>query len=348
LTRRGVWRDWAGVKGILRSLIALMAATGGTPPTELRIFAKGKNASTKGEFIFDEKAAKAVMAAAAERGVEFPFDYNHGSTDPLGMLNPEMSGKAAGWCKLTIRNGELWATEIRWTESALKAIAAAEWRYVSPTFAHDKNNHVTALWAIALTNTPALHNLDPLVAASLTGEEPDERNTMEPLLVALGLAATASVTDALTAITVLRTQVQQLLTATGKATLSEALGAIEGLKAASVQVTTLSGKLAELEAATRLGEVNLLVEGALKDGKLAPAQKDWALSLGKADVAQLKGFLSTAPKIVGAAHEPKKGTEDETVQLTAEEAEGCRKVGLDPKKYLESKAASIARRTAAA
>lgn len=148
-------------------LVELRAAKGEPAPTELRLFAAGENASTQGTFIFDAKAAKSVMAAAATRGVDFPFDYNHGSTDPLGMLNPEMSGKAAGWCSLEVRDGELWAVNIRWTKNALSAIEAKEWRYISPTFVTDKEKRVVEVLAIALTNTPALHNLEPLVAASI-------------------------------------------------------------------------------------------------------------------------------------------------------------------------------------
>jgi phage I-like protein len=152
----------------LSSLILELRASSSASaaPTEFRIFAAGKNESTKGSFNFDEKSAKAVMAAAAERGVDIPIDYAHGTTDPMGMLNPEMAGKAAGWCSLELRDGELWAVNVRWTKNALAAIEAKEWRYISPTFAHDKDNRPQVLLAVALENVPALHNLEPLVAAS--------------------------------------------------------------------------------------------------------------------------------------------------------------------------------------
>jgi phage I-like protein len=140
------------------------------PPTELRLFRAGDNESMKGSFLFDTKSAKSVIDAIAERfpaaDRPIPLDYNHGSTDDLGMLNPEMSGKAAGWCSLEVRNGELWAVDISWTEAAAAAISAKEWRFISPTFGIDKDKRVTEILAVALTNTPALFDLEPLVAAS--------------------------------------------------------------------------------------------------------------------------------------------------------------------------------------
>jgi phage I-like protein len=392
------------VKGIIRSLIALTAAATGGAPTELRIFAKGKNSSEKGTFVFDEKAAEMVMAKAAERFPPtterpFPFDYNHGSTDPLGMLNPELSGKAAGWCRLELRAGELWAVDIAWTKNALAAIEAKEWRFISPTFTSDKSGRVTSLFAVALQNTPALHNLDPLVAASLaslastqdgwvpmclgrscsassiccqacpckqlcasmccctpppdpsdptqmsaadflTAAKATKEKTMDQLLIALGLAASASQADGLTAITSLRDGFHKLITATGKVTLSEALGAIEGLKVSSGQVAQLSAKLTELEAASRIAEVNGLVEAALKDAKIAPAQKDWAIALGKADVAQLKAFLSVAPKlVVTEGKKPPEAGDGKTVQLSGADLAVAKLLAVDTTKLAATKAA---------
>ena len=49
-----------------------------TPPTEFRIFKAGTNPSTKGPFLFDEKAASSVMGLYEKMGRRVTFDYDHG------------------------------------------------------------------------------------------------------------------------------------------------------------------------------------------------------------------------------------------------------------------------------
>lgn len=132
-------------------------------PLEFRIFKKGSNPSLKGDFAFDAKSAKEVMAFYKEHGTELSFDYEHAST----FEGKDVPGgaPAAGWFVPEVRDGELWATKIRWTEKAADFIKGREYRYFSPTFAA-KDGRVTKLISVALTNTPALSHTDPLVAAS--------------------------------------------------------------------------------------------------------------------------------------------------------------------------------------
>ena len=137
------------------------------PPTEFRIFTAGKVETTKGTFIFDEEAAAAVMADYKAHGVELMIDYDHASLAGL-VLDPAMAGKAAGWFTPELRSGELWATNVRWSPAAAQALGDAEWRYMSPAFDIDKDGRIISLCNVALTNLPATHNLDALVAASRT------------------------------------------------------------------------------------------------------------------------------------------------------------------------------------
>jgi hypothetical protein len=86
---------------------------GKAPPSEFRIFAAGKIETTKGSFLFDAKAADLVTASAQEWGNEFPVDYDHAmARGGLFVVDPAASGRAAGWFKPEIRNGELWATSV--------------------------------------------------------------------------------------------------------------------------------------------------------------------------------------------------------------------------------------------
>ena len=156
---------------------------GEEPPTEFRIFAAGKNESSKGSVIFDDEAAKRVLADYASQGNELMIDYDHYALE-TGMPDPAQAGKAAGWFNLEVRDGELWAVNVRWTEPAAEALRRREWRYISPAFYTDKNR-VTSLINVALTNLPATKKLQPLMAAServaLSGGKMDPKKIKEAL-----------------------------------------------------------------------------------------------------------------------------------------------------------------------
>lgn len=145
---------------MLRVAVAL---SDGAPPTEFRIFPAGKVETSKGVFVFDEKAAASVMAAYADQGNELMVDYDHASLSLA--LDPAQAGKAAGWFGLELRDGELWAVNVRWTEPAAAALARAEWRYFSPAFDHE-DGRILELVNVALTNIPATKKMTPLMAAS--------------------------------------------------------------------------------------------------------------------------------------------------------------------------------------
>jgi hypothetical protein len=118
----------------------------------------------KGTFVFDEKAAHHVRNEAEEFGNEFPLDYAHAMFTGFA-LNPAEAGKAAGWFRPEVRGGELWAASVTWTADATRYLKNREYRYISPTFEHE-DKRITRLLNVALTNIPASHNLQPLMAHS--------------------------------------------------------------------------------------------------------------------------------------------------------------------------------------
>lgn len=149
----------------LKLALPVTASDAPAPPTEFRIFTAGKVETTKGTFLFDVQAAAAVMADYEAHGIELMIDYDHASLAGL-VLDPAQAGKAAGWFTPEVRAGELWATNVRWTPAAAHALSNIEWRYMSPAFDVDESGRIVALCNVALTNLPATHNLDALVAAS--------------------------------------------------------------------------------------------------------------------------------------------------------------------------------------
>jgi phage I-like protein len=132
-------------------------------PVEFRIFSAGVNATEKGDWLFDEKAAATVMDGYARRGVDLTMDYEH-----MALADPPMVAPAA--CKRwvpQIRNGELWATECKWTDKAYGHLASGEYRYFSPAFTFDEETgRIREVLNVALTNIPAMRGIAPLVAAS--------------------------------------------------------------------------------------------------------------------------------------------------------------------------------------
>jgi phage I-like protein len=147
------------------SRVLCVALAGDTPPTEFRVFSRGVNATTKGEFLFDEKSAKSVMAAYREHGEEVMIDLEHlslESTERSQNFDPD----ARGWCRLELRNGELWAVAVRWTPDGEARLRERRQRFISPAFDVDQENRITRLCNIALTALPATHGLVPLIAAN--------------------------------------------------------------------------------------------------------------------------------------------------------------------------------------
>jgi hypothetical protein len=92
-----------------RFTLAGAAFNGDAPPKEFRLFKAGINETTKGEFIFDAKAAEMVMAACGgARPSTYAIDLEHLSLDTESRA---YDGDALGHFKLEVRNGELWAVE---------------------------------------------------------------------------------------------------------------------------------------------------------------------------------------------------------------------------------------------
>jgi len=136
------------------------------PPQDFRIFPAGSFETTKGTFLFDGQAARSVMAAVADWGNDYCVDYAHSM---LGFFNvdPAKSMKAAAWFTPQLRQGELWATAVRWNDEARSMLGKREARYVSPAFNIEDgdDNRISELINVALTNIPATKKQTPLVTS---------------------------------------------------------------------------------------------------------------------------------------------------------------------------------------
>jgi phage I-like protein len=110
--------------------------------------------------LVDPAALKAMVQNFRGRGLDLVIDYEHQTLS--GHKAP-----AAGWIKdLETREDGLWA-QVEWTEAARGHLEAKEYRYFSPVLRLDQESRrPLAPLHVALSNTPAINHLAPLVAKS--------------------------------------------------------------------------------------------------------------------------------------------------------------------------------------
>lgn len=291
--------------------VAIKSGADGEPPKEFRLLAKGINPTLKGDILFDDQAAKLVPAAYAEHGVGLFFDYEHKSVRETLAVD---GGKAAGWFKPDVREGELWATEIDWTPAGDSAIRNKEYRYFSPVILRDlKNGRAHKLVNVALTNLPAMKNLRALVASELpiTPEK-----TMEPSETEVALFA-ALQTDSL----------------------SKALGVIAALREEAGKVTTLSVRVAELEKQIATRDVDKLLLDAKEAGKVSEAELPKLREQGVKDVEWLSGYLAVKTPAPAATPEHKEpnGEPSGGDKLTKLELRAIELSGVTTEEFLKEK-----------
>ena len=165
----------------------------------------------------------------------------------------------------------------------------------------------------------------------------------DKILELLGLDADASEDEAVAALTALQSRVTTL-----EADLAEkdqALAAASATTGNSVDpakfvpvetVTEMQAQIAALTAQVRDREVNDLVETALSEGKLVPAQEAWARELGKKDLAALTAYLESAPAVAalsGSQTQGKQPDGDGKPALSETDLAVCTSMGIDPEEY---------------
>lgn len=165
---RGPWRLMLECLRLVRCSAALTVRDGGPLPTEFRIFVAGVNESTKGPALFDAAAAKAVMAQFEREGVDQMIDLKHDSLDREANVARADASDAMGWYKLALRDGELWAVDVRWSDEGAARLRSKRQRYTSPAFVVDDDDRVVEMINVALCGMPATLGAVPLVAATKT------------------------------------------------------------------------------------------------------------------------------------------------------------------------------------
>jgi len=250
----------------------------------------------------DGAIAARLIARVAARANPLVIDYEHQT------LFSEKNGQpapAAGWFAgraLEWRDGEGLFASVDWTPAAAGHIADGEYKFISPVFEYDRaTGEVLDLRMAALTNNPGLHGMAAVALTALndfsTEEDPPVNETLKKLLAALGLAENTGEAEAVSAAVALKAKADS---ADGLNTQVAALKAQSPDPAKFVPVETmqqLQTQVASLTSRLNDGEVADVVEAALTAGKLLPAQKEWAVELGKSNLAALKSYVEKTPAI---------------------------------------------------
>ncbi len=256
-------------------------------------------------WVVDAGIAAALVADINARTNPIVIDYEHATLKAAAAKGEP--APAAGWFRrIEYRPGRgIYAVDVEWTARASEWIAGDEYRYISCVFLYDDEGRVTRILHASLTNTPALDGMDEVSLAALsawastfsTQPAPQEDSVLIAKLIAtLGLAADATEEQVIAACSALKTQSTEADTKI--AALSAQVGTPDPAKFVPISIMQdLQGQVAALTAHVNESKVGDLVDVALSDGRLLPAQEDWARNLGKTNLAALTQYLESAPKV---------------------------------------------------
>ena len=259
--------------------------------------------------LIDDQAMAEVIANFERRGNDLVIDYEHSSI--FAEKAP-----AAGWIKgLAAQPDGLWVRS-EWTDQALKLIANKEYRYFSPAFdVRIADRRPVQINSVALTNTPQTNQLKPLVSKANTNsreaakEREDEAMSKElltklgKLLEVEGEPTEESVTKAIQAKMTppeakVPTEVFGALELKEDASTSEVVATIRALKQGAGEYTKLAEQVKTLEAESAERTKTELVTKAIKEGKITPAQKEWAEDYARRDPKGFEVYISKAVVVV--------------------------------------------------
>lgn len=314
-----------------------------------RFYPSDGRAEGKGGWYVDDTNGYALAEQINQSKIKMMIDYEH---QTLFIAQNGQGNPAAGWInRAEYLSGEGLFADVEWTTKAATQIKNKEYRYISPYFYTDNDGKVLEVINAALTNRPALHELHEAIATSQFNHQQEE-NTMLKLLQALFDLPDATEEDIKAKLTALSAE---------KNKAGIALGAVYGELATQQQkavalskqanqvpdpskyvalseMKAVQDELRKLQETVVADKVEKMVEVALSEGALLPAQKEWAIKLGKANPQALSDYLAVAPKHNLGDKQAKADPNGEKVALSAEDKHVAKMLGLTEDEYIKNKA----------
>lgn len=287
-------------------------------PEKIKILPFGNVKSQKGDFIVDDESFKEIRNHFKNRGLDVVIDYEHQTLE-------DVQAPAGGWIKDIEKEGDAIVAKVEWTPKAEAYLKNKEYKYLSPVvLVRKKDNKAVVLHSVALTNTPAIDNMYPIInSIDLNEYENEEAKKMDSKELAkqLGLPEEATeeqIKEALAKVLICakeaevnkgakeesnskeedtQTEVVANKTILGllgideKSKTEDVAAVIVALKNNAADVKGIKEKLAKEES-------NGLVMSALKAGKITTAQKEWAEEYALKDPNGFSSFVEKATRVV--------------------------------------------------
>lgn len=225
------------------------------------------------------------------------FDYEHRSLWGNSV--------AAGWGReVEAREDGLYVKAPEWTARAQEMIAAKEYRYLSPVYRLTTKNKLgieigATIISVGLTNTPYFDNEIDGITNSVESE--DMKFTKE-FLARLGLDESATAEQIEIKVNALAASQSGASGDDGKKPAAGAAEAqpAEGDKpkapAGSGEEVALKERIVRLEKEQQLAAAEAMVNSAIEQGKLLPAEKQVWLNSAMTDPTATKAALDAKPK----------------------------------------------------
>lgn len=136
-------------------------------PECIRVLPLGYISSENGDFLVDNESFQMMKKYMEHRAVDIVIDYEH-------QTLKDVQAPAGGWIKeLVLKNDGIFA-KVEWTKKAKHYLGNREYRYISPVVMVRKRDHkVSRLHSVALTNTPAINGMMPIVNSMKPFFDPD-------------------------------------------------------------------------------------------------------------------------------------------------------------------------------
>ncbi len=288
-------------------IIANIEAKDGQAPEWILLFKEGWNEiEGEGKFLVDRQAYDIVAKNVSRRGNDVVFDYEH-------QTLKDVKAPASGWLKELRYDDKIgFMAKIDWTEEAAEYIAKNEYRYFSPVFFVSKSNkRVVDVHSVALTNTPKINHLHPLLAklgANL--QEEKDMDFLKKIIAKLGLAEDASEEKVMEAVVVLLDKEpvikeKEVIAKDVLAALDLKDGDDTSVVVASIHALKQSEKgvvskdeFDKLQARLQKRDADEIVAKALATGKITPDQIPWASEYAGRDLKGFEVFVTKAPVVM--------------------------------------------------
>lgn len=314
-------------------VLALDADTSGYPagcnahvfPDGLFRADDGRPASiTNGElrdWQMDEAIAASLIAAFESNTKPILYDYEHNSL--YG------DSRAAGWIdKLVHVPGQGIYAHVEWTPKAAEDVAKKVYRYSSPYFLFDpKTGAVKQLISVALTNNPALGDLGAVglkrIADFSTVSPKKEADMAEANQVAALTVERDGLKNEVVALTIERDKLN-----------AQVAALTTERDAQKIKLDAMEKEKADAALASAKAKHAELLQAALTDGRLVPAQRPWA---EKQSLAALTEYLEATSPLPITQKQSQSGGKDGNHGLDAEALAWCNRMGVTPEQYIEAK-----------